>query len=315
MDERTQQAVEATVADELLRNERIIEHQTFGLVRLKRPTAHQERMIAEVRRKQYQADLKNRDVLSRDEIEQIAVERGMWSADISDRMTDLTRRVGEAMGILDGIGFKSLSHLLEGYQTNVTELLGLFAEQPEIQDVVRAYYNLDVPQDAKDRAKILDSAPSTRVDDLIDQGETLRVQIELLHDMAKVRTELERLRMKETRLFLDSLESRADRAEELARVYYCSTKAATGEPLYPSFDGPDGILHADPSETEVLVLKMAYFVNGVTPEFEEVLGRFGFTRRLTDTGDSSEGSHGQPESNSVGDSQESESSPSSEPSE
>lgn len=314
MDERTQQAVDTTLANELMRNERVVLHPKFGSVKLSRPTPEQEAQIADVRRKRYHTDLFDDadPKRSKDELRERAIAKGMWREEYEEQIQDLTRHMGEAMGILDAIGFRSLDSLIAKYQTSVQALLDLYPDNEEIQGVIRTYANLDLEPQSGDRTRIMDEAPTTKVDDLLEDTDTFRSQIDLLQELGKTRTELEKLRSREIRLFVDSLEARAEREEELARVYHCATSVETGKPLWPSLDA---MRKAPAEDVAFLVLEMAYFVNGVTEEFKEVLGRFGFTQRLIGTSDSSDDSHDQPESSLAGDSPESEVSPSSEPTE
>jgi len=299
MDERTKQAVETTLETELLYNERTIRHHKFGEVRLKRPTPAQEKRISEARRRQYHADLRDDSILSRDEIEAIATRRGMWSPALSVRITDLTQRTGEAMAILDAIGFKSMEELLLGYNNTVSDLRALYPEDDEVRAAIVRYFDLTEKPNRTDREAIIDLSPSTVVDDLLDKGETERTQIEVVEQMLKVRRELMELQFKQARLYVDSLESRADRAEELAKVYYCATYAATGEYLWTRYDD---IWNAEAEDIEALILELHYFINGVTEEFRESMEKYGFIKRLTDTSPSSENSPDQPQSNSDGES-------------
>lgn len=300
MDERTQQAVETTLTHELIYNERIVQHPRFGAVRLRRPTPEQERLIAEARRKQYHADLKDESILSRDEIEAIAIRRGMWSPELSKKITELTQRVGEAMAILDAIGFKSLDGLLDAFNNAVSDLLKEF-EDEEIRAAIRRYFSFDKEEAGKseDKLKILKAATSSRVDELMEEAENLRAQIRLLENMFEVRKELAELQARQARLFMDSIEARADRAEELARVYYCCTDAATGKHLWPTLDD---LWKAPAEDVEFLLLEYHYFANGITEEFREAMEKYGFIRRLTGTKPSSADSPDQPQSNSDGES-------------
>jgi hypothetical protein len=305
MDLRTEQAIEAARQDELLRNERVVEHPVLGEVRLKRPTPGQERVISEERRKQYQRDLMDDSVLARDQIEKKAEQRGMWTPELTARIGELTRKTGEAMGLLDLIGFQSPEDLLAGYETNVAALLALYPDDDanqEIRATVSAYYSLDGNATTDQRKNILASAPTTDVDDLLDAGDLLRTQIEMLQDMTKVRIELGELYARQSRIFIDSIESRSDRAEEMARVYACATHAATGKPLWSTFAE---IWDADGPTIEWIVLELHYFLNGVTEEFKATLGKYGFIKRLSDKSDSSDDSPVQPPLNSAGESPES----------
>lgn len=299
MDTRTEQAVETTLQSELLYNERIIQHPKFGAVRLTRPTPYQEKQIAEARRKQTHKDMRDPDVLSRDQLEKLAIEKGMWTPDMTQRITDLTHKTGEAMGLLDSLGFKEFDAVLRDFQTTVVELLRVYDEDPTTREIVSRYYDLSLTPDAKDRSAIMDAAPSTVVDDLLETGDMLRTQMDLLNEMFKIRKELNELQAKQVRVFLDSLESRADRAEELATLYYCTMNAESGKPLWPSYEE---IWNARAEDVAFLMDEYHYFRHGITDEFKETLGKYGFIRRLTDTPNSSDDSPDQPQSNSDGES-------------
>jgi hypothetical protein len=303
MDERTKAAVDATLETELFYNERIIQHPTFGSVRLRRATPAQDRLISEARRKQYHSDLKDDGILSRDEIEAIAIRRGMWAPQLTERITTLTRRTGEAMGILEVIGFTSIEALLDVLNSTVSELLALFGDNEEIRAVIARYGNLDETNGLEDRNAIIAAAPSTQVDDLLDKIDAQRSQIEIVEEMLGIRRELTDLQVKQARLFVDSVESRADRAEELAKVYYCCTLVETGGPLWPTYDD---IWNAPAEDVEVLILQLHYFQNGVTLEMEETLEKYGFIKRLGGTKDSSEDAPDQPLPSFDGESAESE---------
>jgi hypothetical protein len=297
MDDRTETAVETTLQTELLYNERIVNHPTFGAVRLTRPTPGQERLVAEARRKQITKDMRDPDVMSKDQWEQLAIEKGMWAPHMSDRVIELTRKTGEAMALLERFGFKSFEECLEEFRLTVVELLSLYKENEEIRDVVSAYFDLDQLPQTVDRGRIIDAAPSTVVDDLLDKGDLLRVQVDLLKEMMTVRKELTELQARQTRIYVDSLESRADRAEEMAVLYHCVTK--DGKPLWPS---PDDAWNARMEDVEILTLEYQYFRHGITEEQRQTLGKYGFTKRLSATSDSSADSPVQPDASSAGES-------------
>lgn len=308
----TEQKNDKELEFQLVRNERIFEHPTFGRVRLRRPTPSQESFIAEERRNQYHRDLKNPDILSKTELEQIYIKRGMWSASEASRMADLSKKVGDIMAALDGVGFRSLDPLLDEFHDAVTELRDHFAEDEEALAAVNRYFDLDKTPTASDRFLMRDRAKSSAMDDVIQRAEGTRAQIDLLYELAKARNELNVLQQKHTRLFVDSIESRMDRKEEFARLYCCATHADTGTALWPTFDE---MLDAPAEVIETLMNEMFYFMYGITDEFKEVLSRHGFIQRATDTDDSSEGSPGRPQSNSDGESLDSEPTSSSEPTE
>jgi hypothetical protein len=301
MDNRTTSAVETTLQTELLYNERIIQHPTFGAVKLARATPRQESLIAEARRKQTHKDMRDPDVLSRDQLEKLAVEKGMWTPGLTERITELTHKTGEAMGLLEFIGFKSFEDVLQDFQNVVKKLLDLYADDEPMQKMISEYFDLDGTPNLIDRTKIIDNAVGSVVDDLMDQGDQVRSQLDLLKEMFKVRKELNELQQRQSRVFLDSLENRADRAEELAILYHCIKDATTGKPLWPTYEE---IWDARPEDIEILMTEYHYFRHGITDEFKETLGKYGFIKRLTDTSDSPDDSPAQPQSNSGGESVE-----------
>jgi hypothetical protein len=307
METRATNAVETTLQNELLYNERIIQHPKFGAVRITRPTPGQEKLIAEARRGQTHKDMRDPDVLSNDQLERLAIEKGMWTADMSARITDLTQKTGEAMGLLESIGFQTFDAVLEDFQSTVKALLDSYEDNAPIAETVSRYFDLDEKPSVADRAAITDAAPGSQIDDLMDKGDHLRVQIDLLNEMFKVRKELNSLQEKQSRVFLDSLEKRSDRAEELATIYYCATLVDGGY-LWPSYAD---IWNSRTEDVEFLLQEYHYFRHGITEEFRETLGKYGFIKRLTDTKASSADSHDQPGPSSDGESQEKAQSPSS----
>jgi hypothetical protein len=300
MDERTQDAVDAELAHRLLFNEHTFEHPKFGAVKLRRPTMGQERLIAEARRRQYQRDMQDPEILSREELLRIAERRGIWSEAQEQRIAELTQRVGTAMVFLDRLGFKKPEQLLEQYRNLVDRLYAFFPEDAEGRAAVLRYFALDLESTDEDRQMIVDKAPSTEVDDVLEEADGVRKQLKLLEDFALVKGELDKLQAQQSQLFLDSVESRAARAEEMARLYYCSSHAESGKPLWPK---PDQIWDAPAEDIEPIMLETSYFLNGITSEQRDMLGRFGFRTRLAGTPDSLGDSQGQPQSNSDGESQ------------
>lgn len=314
----TEQASDAQRRHELLYNERIIVHPTYGTVRLMRPSPQEELWIAEARQKQYHTDMRTPDVLSHAQLEKIAIERGMWTADMKDRLDELSRKVGEAMIALDAAGFLSLDELGAQYQAISTKLLDAFAEQSEILDAIHRYLDLDATATLADRTAITAAAPSTDIDEWLDEADAVRSQMELLKEFLALRKELDKLQEIQTTIFVDSIESRAQRAENMARLYYCTSKvpegtrsgdAVKGTPIWPTLQG---CYASRAEEIEVLLMEYNYFVNGITDEFKEKLGKYGFIKRQNATSDSSDDSPVLPTSNSDGASVENAPMPSSE---
>lgn len=299
----TNSAADRQREKELLFNARTFAHPKWGTLTLRRPTPEEEFLVAEYRTARWNADIEDPKWKFRDELDATYANRGVWSEINRERRDELSRRVGEAIGYLEQLGFKSFEDLVREYEANITALRAAFVElSPEVQarvgDAITRVYDLTEKPTLVDRTIIEEAAPTTDVAELLSAGEDVRVQLDLLGEMTKVRKELVTLQTKEAQLYSGCIESRADRAEEIARLYYCVTTPEGGR-VTPTVDA---LWKADPKDIDVLALEMSYFVNGVTDDFRASLQKFGmgFTRRLAATSDSSVDSPDQPPSNSDG---------------
>lgn len=301
MDDRTEQIVEQRKQRELLYNERIVEHPAYGAIRLRRPTQEEEALIAEIRNKRYLTDLFDDNIKSKDEIEQRAIARGMWSTDTADRINSLVQQVGMIMSELDRAGFKTLPEVLQIYSVVADKLKKQFEDDEDILPVLAAYCNIAEKGSLADRTAITDAAPSTVVDDLLDELDSYRSQMDMLTDFATLKKELQALQEKQAELFMGSLESRADREERLATMYYCCKLADSDKHVWKSIAD---MKKARPEDVEYVLSQWQYFANGIDPAFEASLEKYGFSRRLVTTDDSSDASPDQPQSNSDGESVE-----------
>jgi hypothetical protein len=283
--------------DEIARNTRTISHPKFGEVRLARPTPRKERMIAEVRGREYHKFLRDESILSRAQLEEIAVRRGIWTEEKGNRLKELQTETGRLMGALDALGYQSLDTVTDAYGEVYARTLGLFEDNEEITRVVDLYFDLDLEPVHADRKKITEAANTTEVDDALDEADELRGQLLLLRSLTTARAEMNKLQFEQAVVFRDSLESRTDRAEELAQIYFCTADAITNKPLWPTYDD---IWDTDPEDLDMLIQELFYFMNGITPEFQEILAKHGFTRRVRDIKDQLEDSPAHPTPNSDG---------------
>lgn len=317
MDDRTQEAAETTLEHELFFNERVVTHPKLGSIKMTRPTLEHDRLIAEERRRQFQRDIKDPDILSREEIAVLASKRGMWSDDMDKRIDELTAKTGEAMGMLEGLGFKDFDGVLADYDNAVKDVLALFPAPPEgdeanveIRERVFKYFNLSEEAPTfQERTWITDRATSSELDEKMERAELIRTQLDVLKRMGDVNKELDILHVKRTRLFVDSVEARADRAQQLATMFYCCRNADTGTPLWPSIEA---MRNAPIEDVDFVMAEYQLFQHGITEEFRSMLSKYGFRKRLSDTGDSSDASPVQPSTNSDGASAASAPTPSSE---
>lgn len=297
LDERTENAVEIALKDELMRNERIFKHPSFGTLKLQRPTPRQERDIAEARRRQYHKDLKDASILSKSELEKEAIRRGIWSKDKTEQMTTLQNRIGQIMGLLDSVGYENVDIVLDKYHRAIEKLRELYKDNDEAQTVITRYFHLDEKQNIEDYNYLFKNANTTEIDEVMSEAQLFRTQIELLYELSTARKEMQPLLQEHVRLNMDSIESRMDRVEQLAKLYYCTTKE-DGTSVWPTFDA---MWDAPPQELEFLLEEMWCFEQGIPEEQRKILGRHGFMLREP-TEASSEDSPGNPQPNSNGES-------------
>lgn len=304
MDERTEKAADTTLTHWLMLNERTVNHPTYGDITLHRPTPRMEYAIGELRLAQYHKDLKNESILSRAELEKLAIKRGIWSKEDSERSNQLQARIGQIMSLLDRVGYQSLSEVLDQYNETVSALMASFVDHEQEDEIVEAIYRYfdlgSEVQDKEDHSLIFKSAPNTDAEEALDKARLLRTQIKLLEELQSARETLEPLLVESARLFKDSIEMRSDRAETLGKLYHCVTK--NGKPLWKSFEA---MMDERPRDLELLMEEMYFFERGIPDKDRNILGRHGFTMRAP-TENSSDDLPGSPLSNSNGESQPSE---------
>ena len=304
MDEQTEKARETVLTEELMRNERTVNHPTYGDITLHRPTPRMEFAISEIRGRQYQKDLMDESVLSKAELERLAIRRGIWTREDADRSLALQAQIGQIMALLDNVGYKSLDVLLSEFTKALETLSEAFDKhenKDEIQSAIYRYFDLsnDSP-DKEDHSLIFKAAPNSDVEDQLNQTRILRTEVKLMEQLQEARKELEPLLVESARLFKDSIEERANRAETLAKLYHCVTQ--NGKPLWDKYDK---ILDEKPRDIEILMEEMFFFERGIPDRDRNILGRHGFTLRAPSE-NSSDDSPGSPLPNSDGESQPSE---------
>jgi len=305
MTDREDAARDVTLTYELMLNERIVTHPTYGEIILHRPTPRMEFAVGEMRGRQYQKDLRDETILSRAELEKLAIRRGIWDKADSERSLQLQSEIGQIMALLDNVGYKSLDVVLGEYTIALQALMDSFEEHDNkemVTGAIQRYFDLqnESPEKA-DHSLIFKNAPNSDVEEQLDKARLLRTQIKLLEQLQKARQELEPLLIESARLFKDSIEMRADRTEALAKLYHCVT-TRKGQPLWKSFDA---LMDEKPRDLELLMEEMYFFERGIPDRDRNILGRHGFTMRAP-TENSFDDSPGSPQPSSNGESQPSE---------
>jgi hypothetical protein len=260
-----------------------------------------EYAIGEIRRRRFHKDMEDPSILSRAELEKIAIRRGVWSKEDSNKSLMLQQQIGQIMGALDSVGYHTVDEVLTKYNATIQKLFVEFdshERKDEIMATINRYFDLDNDEpNPEDHTTIFKAAPNSNVEEHLSEARLYRTQIKLLQELQKARAELEPLLVTSAKLFKDSIEMRADREEALAKLYYCVKQ--NDKPLWPSFEN---MLDVNPRDLELLMEDMYFFERGIPDKDRTVLGRHGFTLRapIEATSDDSQGS---PLPNSNGESQ------------
>jgi hypothetical protein len=292
MNDRTKDALDKKLEYELVRNERVVEHPRLGKIRLRRATPWVDERIAEVRADWHFRSLENPRLRFKSELEAIYEKRGIWSKDKEERIVALSRRSGELMAFLEGLGYDNSADLVVKYQGIYADLEGRL-EKAEADDETREaalealarISDLDATPTLADRKQVDALLRSTVADDLFQEADRLRMQIDLFLELADVRKDLDALQEEQAGLFHVSIEANVDRAEMLAKVYYCTANADSGEPLWETFDR---LWHEDPVTINEVRQQLVYFELGIEPRYQKILERHGFSYRMLTTDDSSD---------------------------
>lgn len=317
MDKQTQDRLDAMLEDELRRGYRVkavpddIRALLKGdglpdmaFVRFTRQNPRRKSKIAEAVQRRFHADLKNPDILSNDQIAKFCQERGEWTSEMSERMFDLIAETQKLQGELyvEGLGeanwgeemqsaveiiraeIEKTEYVDAAEKEQVLVVLGRWADYtPMRQAIYTAMYAADQGVEAyvvdRDLAWLLDRVPSEESVTALELLNDLRDKVLRYIDLQQKRTELNVLQEKHARIFADSVESRRDQAEEMARVYFCTERATEDEkgagPLATTLDA----LWDFPEDAiRWLIIELHFFANGLTDAARDYLETFGFLK-------------------------------------
>lgn len=284
---------------ELVRNERIITHSRFGALRLRRPTPAMDASIAEQRRKVYHRDLKDDTILTKEEVAQILLKRGIWTPDHDEKMQSFTVKSGELMLKLTALGYDPTSNLYAEIMLAKADLeKAIRDENVEVtEDLERIFSDPEIPsfQDIR----VLGDTVERPLE--VQKLSNLTFQMNILTEFAEIKAQLQNLLVTYTKFFGDTIEERANRAERMAQIFFCVTSQEDDTRLWTSFEN---MWDENPEDIAWLHSQLFNFQNGITEEYATVLQTYGFMERVTDTGRSSEDSQDHPQSKSDGESQE-----------
>jgi hypothetical protein len=273
-------------------------------VRFTRPNPRRKSKIASEVQRKYHADLKNQDILSNQQITESVEARGEWTVKMAERMFQLSDETQELQSqlFLDGIASGNWGTDLLETSIKLRDTLELteYADPAEKEKVLSVlerwcaympslrneYSVLYAAEQGKseysvdnDLAYLMERMPSEDALSALEKMDDLRDKAVRFIELKQKRVELAGLQDKHAKIFSDSVESRRDQAEEMARIYFCTElldeKDTPTGPLCKTFDA----LWDFPEEfIRWLIIEQYFFANGLADEAREYLEVFGFLK-------------------------------------
>lgn len=277
---------------------------TFTHVRLTRLNPTRRRKITEVVQRAFFKDLQDQELLSNEQVKVLVEGRGAWTPKHESRMRELYDRTQPHMATLYHEGVRRSNEWLEGLDEHRTKLFTLidasertddekaefkrrftrwFDYTPVRQEAYQAEYPDALGTDGKyypdrDLSWLMDSAPTLEGVDVLQDLDDLNGKVQNFVNLVTERDEYETLHRTRLRIFANTVESRRDNAEEMARVYFCSERSdAEGNPLGSLVAKFEDLYEFPDTMITWLVEEAFFFHNGIPPETREFLKKFSFT--------------------------------------
>jgi len=315
MDKSTEKRLDVVVEDEVRQGYRIksLPEKLLTLlqedggpdirrVRFTRLNPGKRRKIAEVVQRQYHRDLKNPDILSRDQVLRHVVERGEWSADMDTEMKDLQERTSREMSLLFFDGAQDASWATElmkeasafrdwlkevapgEHQAKLVTVFDRWVDYiPQRQDEYTARFAEDQARERYShdfdyqQLQILIDHPE--VFDRLNAIDDLRDKVSRVMVLQQDRLRLVELQVRHAKIFADCVEQRRDNAEEMARVYFTVDLVGDDNKVLGLLTATFDELWDLPEDVvQWLLVESYFFQNGIPDEAREYLETFGFIK-------------------------------------
>lgn len=246
------------ILNEIAQNERLIEHSEYGNFLISRPTHRIEADIESYRTRTMNRDLQTRDLLTDPATgEQVAVPayltnhakaeqlkfHGIWTDEDAEKVNEAANDYRDYCALLDREGFEGLVEQegkVRELRKTATELLGDKAEKyAEALDTVLLEPFGVVIEDSEAkfgtaRAELMKASKTHAMSELLNKAEKLYKISVLCRRAIQAQTSLVALRMREIELFSDTIETRADHAARVAKVFYCTKNPLTKKLYWPT---------------------------------------------------------------------------------
>ncbi len=304
------------VPDDLRAQLRAFNMPDIAKVRFQGQTRYTHGAVATVVQKAYHRDLKDKDLLSNAQILALVAERGEWTPEIDEHMKDLQKRTNSQMTELYLEGFASNGRVWLDQIMAASGRYGQLLEEhvaledtdelritPERRDEILVVFQrwLDYsPERATEFAEkyavaqgktkyspdadqmwLLNNWATIEQVDLINTIEDLKDKLQRFLKFTKERQELATLQIKHAKIFADSVESRRDNTEELARMYFTTFHGDVS--LTKTYDE---MLKLPDDFIQWLLVENYFFHNAIPDEARPYLETFGFIRAEVRNGES-----------------------------
>jgi hypothetical protein len=278
----------------------------FKHVRLYKLTGKRRRLVQDAVMQRYHADLKNEHILSAAQLREINIKRGEWSVPEERRLEELNELVGQESRelYLDGLDPRAawagpLTEACGKYRSMIAEDVDgqprcKAEHRDEAHERFHRWLEWSKERQAefdRDYAKaqgresyspdndlqwLLDHVGGIEAYEVLDQVQELRDKLVRFVGLLEKRHELDELRVKHAKIFAESVETRRDTTEEMAKVLYCGAyKNEQGQyvpfaaKLEDMWSYPDEILNW-------LIVETYFFLNALPDSARAYLETMGF---------------------------------------
>jgi hypothetical protein len=284
----------------------------FEHIRMTRLNPTRRRKITEVVQRAYFRDLKDSDLLSNAQVKELVETRGEWTPKHEQRLAQLQERTQSKMMTLYHEGVRRSKEWLEqigAHRERFVEIVNESDKPDNIKEELKerferwAAYSPKMQTEYQERYPtalvdglyypdrdlgwLMDNSPTLEVADLLEDVDNINLRIHNFITLVEERNEYDELRVTRLRIFANTVESRRDNAEEVARVFFCTEVCnAEGTPIGPlstdfekMYDLPDSVI-------SWLVEEQFFFHNAIPRETQEMLKGFGFLSPKVETEES-----------------------------
>lgn len=271
------------------------ELEVFSHIKLTSLNPGKRRKITEVVQRAYHRDLQDKDLLSNKQVEKLVAERGEWGPEQERRLAELrelttvklaslyyegvrqsTEWIAELARLIDK--FETLTAASELSDDDKLRVKSRFTRwrlyHPDRQPEYAAAHAEDFPEGVyypdRDFSWLLDHAPTLEAADALEDIHELREKVNHYLQLVRDREEFDNLRYERLRIFANTVETRRDNAEEMARAFFttarCDGAGKVQGPITKAFEG----MYDLPDEMIAwLVEEQFYFHNKIPDEMRQ----------------------------------------------